>query len=201
MNEKIIKNNIPIIFLSIFGIFWAFWAFDLRDRYMWFIENVLMIIFLTTVVLAYKKFRFSNFSYFLFMIFLMLQTVGAHYTYEFVPFDWFKDFFNFERNNYDRIVHFSYGFLLAIPIREWYLHYTKKSKFFFVILDASRMSFGNWSGLWVDRVTSCCSFWGRKWKCFFGVSRWYLRLSLRYVFSWAWGDYNYDGFSNIFKIY
>ena len=120
----------PAILLLIFSVFWTFMAFDVLDRYMWFIENVLMVIFLSIVVFTYKKFRFSNFSYFLFFLFSILQTIGAHFTYEFVPFDWFSNIFGFERNHFDRIVHFSYGFLLAIPIREWYLHYTKMSKNF-----------------------------------------------------------------------
>src|SRR6185369_944891 len=53
-----------------------------------------------------------------------------HYTYAEVPYDaWFKSLtghtFNelvgWERNNFDRVVHFCYGLLLAYPIREVFL--------------------------------------------------------------------------------
>jgi putative membrane protein len=127
---KTITKKYAIILLSVFAIFWIIMAFDVRERYMWFVENVLMFIFVVTVIFTFKRFRFSALSYTLFFIFLILQTIGAHYTYEYVPFEWTKDLFDTARNNYDRLVHFSYGFLLAVPIREWYLHYTKMTKNF-----------------------------------------------------------------------
>ena len=40
-------------------------------------------------------------------VLLYMHTIGAHYTFERVPFDRFSDFFGFERNHYDRIAHFS----------------------------------------------------------------------------------------------
>jgi putative membrane protein len=61
---------------------------------------------------------------------MCLHQVGAHYTYAEVPYDaWFKSLtghkFNevvgWERNNFDRVVHFCYGLLLAYPIREVFL--------------------------------------------------------------------------------
>jgi len=45
--------------------------------------------------------------------------VGGHYTYAKVPlFDWIRDFFELERNNYDKIGHFAQGFIPAIVARE-----------------------------------------------------------------------------------
>jgi putative membrane protein len=45
--------------------------------------------------------------------------VGGHYTYAEVPlFDWVKDFFALERNNYDKIGHLAQGFIPAIIARE-----------------------------------------------------------------------------------
>jgi putative membrane protein len=61
---------------------------------------------------------------------MCLHQVGAHYSYAEVPYDrWFEALtgttFNslvgWERNNFDRVVHFSYGLLLAYPIREVFL--------------------------------------------------------------------------------
>jgi hypothetical protein len=50
----------------------------------------------------------------------MLCAVGAHWSYSFVPAgDWVRDAFGLERNHYDRFVHFSFGLLLAYPLKEW----------------------------------------------------------------------------------
>jgi putative membrane protein len=88
-------------------------------RHTWFAENIILITFMTVLISSYGKFRFSNVSYGLILLFSILQTIGAHYTYERVPMGWFTHFFGFERNHYDRIVHFSFGFLLAYPFREF----------------------------------------------------------------------------------
>lgn len=54
---------------------------------------------------------------------MILQTIGGHYALENVPIDWFTNMFGFERNNFDRIVHFCVGFF-AFPMAE--LIYRKK---------------------------------------------------------------------------
>jgi len=43
-------------------------------------------------------------------VLLFLHTIGGHFTFERVPFDWVTDAFGFERNHYDRVAHFSVGF-------------------------------------------------------------------------------------------
>ncbi len=51
--------------------------------------------------------------------FLTLHTVGVHYTYAQVPVGaWLQQAFDLNRNHFDRIVHFSFGFLLVYPIEE-----------------------------------------------------------------------------------
>jgi putative membrane protein len=66
----------------------------------------------------------------LLFIFLSFHVIGAHYTYARTPYnDWFSAVFGttlnelvgWERNNYDRVVHFLYGLLLAYPVREVFL--------------------------------------------------------------------------------
>src|SRR5688572_13123013 len=61
---------------------------------------------------------------------MCLHQVGAHYTYADVPYDaWFEaltgtsfnELVGWERNNFDRVIHFLYGLLLAYPIREVFL--------------------------------------------------------------------------------
>lgn len=75
-------------------------------------------------------FPLSRIYYTLIFIFLLLHEIGSHYTYALVPYDdWFKNItgstlnsiLGFERNHFDRLVHFCYGLLLAYPIREIFI--------------------------------------------------------------------------------
>ncbi|MBT8437897.1 MAG: DUF2238 domain-containing protein [Gammaproteobacteria bacterium] len=85
----------------------------------WLLENLLVFIWSALLVFTYRWFRFSTLSYALFIVFLSLHLVGAHYTYAETPFGfWLQDLFAFERNHYDRIVHFAFGLLIAYPMRE-----------------------------------------------------------------------------------
>ena len=83
-------------------------------------ENVLVFIYAILLIATYPRFRFSNLSYGLFGVFLSLHLVGAHYTYSETPFGfWLQEMFDLSRNHYDRIVHFSFGLLIAYPFREF----------------------------------------------------------------------------------
>ncbi len=53
-------------------------------------------------------------------VFIILHTIGGHYTFERVPFGMVSELFGFERNHYDRVAHFSVGFY-AYPIAEYLL--------------------------------------------------------------------------------
>jgi putative membrane protein len=81
------------------------------DRTVWIAENApIMLIVLMLVGLYAGGVRFSNTAYLLMAVLIFMHTIGGHYTFARVPFDWFNDFFGFERNMYDRIAHFSVGF-------------------------------------------------------------------------------------------
>lgn len=53
---------------------------------------------------------------------MILHVIGSHYTYSEVPFGYtLQEWLGASRNMYDRLVHFSYGFLLAYPVREVFM--------------------------------------------------------------------------------
>lgn len=61
------------------------------------------------------------------ILFLALHTIGGRYTYTNVPYDlWARalsghtlsEAFGWSRNHYDRLVHFGYGLLAVLPMRE-----------------------------------------------------------------------------------
>jgi putative membrane protein len=106
-------------------LLWVAMAIGPHDRSDWLLENLLVFIYAALLLATYRKFRFSNLSYGLFGIFLSLHMVGAHYTYSETPFGfWLQEAFDLSRNHYDRIVHFSFGLLIAYPFREFLVRVT-----------------------------------------------------------------------------
>lgn len=100
-------------------IFWIALAIDPIYREDWLLENVLVICFSLILIATYRRFVFSTQSYLLLTLFMSLHLIGAHYTYAETPFGfWMQGWFGFERNHFDRLVHYSFGLLLAIPVRE-----------------------------------------------------------------------------------
>ena len=92
------------------------------DRHDWFLENILVFAVMALLIGTYRVFPLSDLSYLLITAFLTVHAIGAHYTYSEVPFGfWIQRTFGFARNPFDRIVHFSFGLLMAYPIREVFL--------------------------------------------------------------------------------
>lgn len=119
--------------ISLILIFLAFWIWAAinplypRD---WLLENYLVFIFVPIIIAAGFYFRLSNISYTLITIFMILHVIGGHYTYALVPFgDTLQQWFNSDRNMYDRLVHFCFGLLLAYPVREVFIRITRAKGF------------------------------------------------------------------------
>jgi putative membrane protein len=110
------------ILLGTFVVLWIALAIRPLYRHDWLLENILVFLLAPALVLSARYFRLSNLSYTLLTMFLIMHIWGAHYTYEKVPLGFtLSDWFGASRNHYDRIVHFSFGFLLSYPIREMFL--------------------------------------------------------------------------------
>lgn len=91
------------------------------DRTTWFVENLTVVIIVSVIgLLYYRGIQFSNTAYAFMFVLIFLHTIGGHYTFEKVPFDWVTDFFGFSRNHFDRVAHMTVGFY-AFPIAEWLL--------------------------------------------------------------------------------
>lgn len=105
--------------LGIYIVLCLLLAFNPIDRTVWFAENLTVWIILSVILFLYwRGIRFSNVAYGFMFVLIYLHTIGGHYTFALVPFDWFSNFFGFERNHYDRIAHFSVGFY-AFAMAEW----------------------------------------------------------------------------------
>ncbi|CAA6808415.1 MAG: Unknown protein [uncultured Sulfurovum sp.] len=99
------------------GLLWS--AINPKDLFTWFLEVLPALIGLFILVWTAKRFPLTPFIYILILLHALVLMVGGHYTYAEVPlFDWFKEWFGFERNNYDKIGHFMQGFVPALITRE-----------------------------------------------------------------------------------
>src|SRR5512133_1405513 len=108
--------------LVVFVAVWIWAAIDPVFRADWLLENVLVFVFVPLILVAGFYFRLSSVSYTLITLFMILHVIGAHYTYERVPFGYtLQHWFGAQRNMYDRLVHCSFGLLLAYPIREMFM--------------------------------------------------------------------------------
>lgn len=86
-------------------------------------------------------------AYTLLFGFISLHVLGAHYLYSNVPYDtWsetvlgrsISDVFGWERNHYDRLVHFLFGLLLLLPmvefVQRWYSATTRLGQLVIAVL-------------------------------------------------------------------
>ncbi len=126
---KKITEHLPLLLLILYLVEFSILAIAPYDRSVWFVENLPVIIPVALLIITFKKFRFSNLSYFLIALFFMFHTYGGHYTFERAPFEAGNDLLsalNFDclfpegRNNFDRVGHFFVG-ALAYPIAELFL--------------------------------------------------------------------------------
>ncbi|PLW93640.1 MAG: DUF2238 domain-containing protein [Marinilabiliales bacterium] len=101
--------------------------------------TILAGIFLIFVML---RDNISTWSFKLILVFTLLHSIGAKWTYIYVPYDeWYQwltgstlsEIFGWERNNYDRWVHFAYGLLIWYPAKEifqkWYGYKLRQATF------------------------------------------------------------------------
>ncbi len=124
------RRRYLLVLLVLFVLEWLVLAYAPLDREAWLLENVLAVLFIVLIIGTHKAFPLSRISYTLIFLFMALHEIGSHYTYAKVPYDaWWQRAFGyslnevlgFERNHFDRLVHFSYGLLLAYPIREVFI--------------------------------------------------------------------------------
>jgi len=97
---------------ALYVLVWIIMAIDPKYPQDWLLENVLVFLVFPFIVWMDKKHNYSLLSITLLLIFASLHSLGSHYTYaEMAHFDVITQFFGFERNHFDRLVHFFFGLL------------------------------------------------------------------------------------------
>ena len=114
--------NIPL-FLAVFIAALIVWSgINPSDRAVWYAEIIPVSTVFVALIATYRLFRFSNLAYVFMSFWLIMHTVGAHYTFADVPFDWanrlLAPFLGEGRNHFDRVGHYIIGFY-AFPMAEW----------------------------------------------------------------------------------
>ena len=101
------------------------------------LQNLPTLFVLAVAWLGLRRFPMPTSAIACFCLFLALHTLGGRYIYSNVPYDaWFSaiglpaptELFHFERNHYDRIVHFSFGLLMLHPLAEGLARFTRLSR-------------------------------------------------------------------------
>ncbi len=102
----------------------------------WWLESFPALLALPLLFATHKRFPLTSMAYTLIAIHMSILLVGGHYTYANVPlFNWIRDRYHLQRNDYDKLGHLAQGFVPAIIAREILLRrnvLTKRGWLFFV---------------------------------------------------------------------
>ncbi len=98
---------------AVYLVIWVIMAINPKYPADWLIENVLIFIFFPFIIWMDTKYHFTLLSMIFLLLYTSLHSLGSHYTYaEMEHFNSITQFFGFERNHFDRLVHFLFGLLL-----------------------------------------------------------------------------------------
>ncbi len=96
---------------------WSFHGMEMPAD--WFLENILVAVFLGILVATWRRNGLSRASYWMLFGFFVCHEYGAHWKYADVPLgEWLKGPFQTSRNHYDRVMHFAFGLLCSWPLAE-----------------------------------------------------------------------------------
>lgn len=115
----------------------AWHAFDLR---IWAMEVAPIFIVLPILIASHRRFELTQLVYALIFIHACILMLGGHYTYARVPLGfWMQEWFDLQRNHYDRIGHLAQGFVPAMVARELLLrqHVLKRGAWLFALITLS----------------------------------------------------------------
>ncbi|MFD1806971.1 DUF2238 domain-containing protein [Pasteurella oralis] len=118
------KDRFPLLLAMIIVLILVWSGIEPFSRAVWYAEVLPILLILGLLVVTYRIFQFSHLAYCLMSLWMILHLIGAHYTFEHVPFDWgnrlLSAWLGEERNHFDRVAHYAIGFY-SFPMAEWLL--------------------------------------------------------------------------------
>ena len=92
----------------------------------WWLEVGPGVIGMAALALTFKRFPMSRLIYVCVFVHILILVYGGYDTYAKAPLgEWAKEAFGWQRNNYDKVGHFAFGFFLVFTLREVLLRKTK----------------------------------------------------------------------------
>jgi len=135
------KKSVTVIFI----LFWIVLAINPVDRGIWALENLLVVTIFPVVLWLDRRYKFNNWTYLSLTAFVILHLFGAHMTYNnMIYFSWFSDWFGWERNYYDQVIHFLFGLMVFVPFFEIFYHQGVSRKLSYLIAFLFISGVGAW---------------------------------------------------------
>lgn len=115
MNQKFVLISAVVILVGLLIIS----GLGPYDRITWLMEVIPVLIAIPVLFVSFKKFPLTNLLYSLIFLHAIVLIIAGAYTYARVPLGFeIAEWFNLDRNPYDKIGHFMQGFVPAIVARE-----------------------------------------------------------------------------------
>jgi putative membrane protein len=113
-------SHLALLFAVAVVFCWSGW--HPYDRFTWWLEVSPGLAGIIILLATYRRFQFTTLCYALVAFHICVLCVGGHYTYARVPvFDWLRPIFAWQRNHFDRLGHFTQGFVPAMIAREMFI--------------------------------------------------------------------------------
>ena len=117
MNRPWISLRATLLAAVLAGL--AVSAWRPADRFTWFLEVFPVLFGIPVLIATRRRFPLTSLAYVLLAAHAAILATGGHYTYAKVPlFEWLRAPFHFARNHFDRLGHFTQGFVPAVVARE-----------------------------------------------------------------------------------
>jgi len=146
------------VLVAIFVLFWLALAINPTHPGVWAMENLLVVTVFPVVLWLDRKYSFNNWTFFGLTLFVILHLIGAHFTYEdMIYFKWFSDWFGWERNYYDQVIHFLFGLLVFLPFFEIFYHQGYSRNLSYLIAFLFIGAIGSWYEVleWLAMIVFC----------------------------------------------
>ncbi len=148
------KKTLVVIFV----IFWIALAINPLDPGIWALENILVVTVFPVVLWLDRHYSFNNLTFLGLTTFVILHLFGAHMTYSNMTyFDCCSDWFGWERNYYDQVIHFLFGLMMFVPFFEIFYHQGISKKLSYLIAFLFITGVGAWYEVleWITMVLFC----------------------------------------------
>lgn len=110
-------------------LLWGAMAISPADWQNWMLASRIPALLVGALMAGRRALPLTLASYVMIGAFLSLHTIGAHYTYAWMPLgDELAFMLGSGRNEYDRVVHFAFGLRLASPIRDAFARVAKRPR-------------------------------------------------------------------------